>query len=192
MDISGELEAAGIMSESFTIQISSNLVRNLVDDAEKVKKKTRKPKPKIPREPQQSQTVHPEQLSDDPQTLKGPSSTGWPLQPPLYLPTPPPQKSVNLELDAIWSVLKESEKVVERLQKQEENTLQEVTQRAKDLHDKEFKLPNGKPMPCLDEKDACLKCYKEHIKDPLKCNQLVKYFADCARTVRQQVGPETN
>ncbi|KAI3468888.1 hypothetical protein Pfo_025551 [Paulownia fortunei] len=180
------------MGESFTIQISSNLVRHLVDDGEKVKKKTRKPKPKIPQEPQQPPTVHPKQLSDDSKTLKGPSSTGWPLQPPLYLPTPPPQKSANAELDAIWSVLQESEKVVERLQKQEENMLQEVTQRAKDLHDKEFKLPNRKPIPCLDEKDACLKCYKEHIKDPLKCAQLVDGFAECARRVRQQVSVEDN
>ncbi|KAK4389423.1 hypothetical protein Sango_2279300 [Sesamum angolense] len=118
------------MGESFTIQISSNLVRNLVDDGEKVKKKTRKLKPK----------------------------------PPLYSPIPP-QKPANTELDAIWSAIQESEKVVERLQKQEANMLQEVTQRAKDLHDKEFKLPSRKPMPCLDQKDACLNCYKEHVKD---------------------------
>ncbi|GFP95928.1 hypothetical protein PHJA_001737000, partial [Phtheirospermum japonicum] len=54
--------------------------------------------------------------------------------PPLYLPTPPPQKPANAELDAILSILETSEKVVERLQKQEENMLNEVTQRAKDLH----------------------------------------------------------
>ncbi|KAL0395353.1 UNVERIFIED_CONTAM: hypothetical protein Slati_4501500 [Sesamum latifolium] len=179
------------MGESFTIQISSNLVRNLVDDGEKVKKKTRKPKPKVPREPPQSQTVPPKQLSDDTETIKAPPLTGWPIQPPLYSPIPP-QKPANTELDSIWSVLQESDKVVERLQKQEENMLQEVTQRAKDLHDKEFKLPSRKPMPCLDQKDACLNCYKEHVKDPLKCAQFVKDFADCARRVRQQVGAEKN
>ncbi|PIN11824.1 hypothetical protein CDL12_14461 [Handroanthus impetiginosus] len=173
------------MGESFTIQISSNLVKHLVDDGEKVKKKTRKPKAKIPQEPQ-----HPKQLSDNSEAHKTPAA-GWPLQPPLFLP-PPPQRSANAELEAIRSVLEESEKVAEKLQKQEENMLQEVTQRAKDLHDKEFKLPHQKPMPCLDEKDACLKCYKEHVKDPLKCAQLVKEFADCARTVRQQVSAENN
>ncbi|KAK6158023.1 hypothetical protein DH2020_005337 [Rehmannia glutinosa] len=180
------------MGESFTIQISSNLVRHLVDDGEKVKRKTRKPKPKINREPQKSETVHPKQLSDDSKTLNIPPSTGWPIQPPLYLPTPPPQKPANAELDAIWSVLEASEKAVERLQKQEQNMLHEVTQRAKELHDKEFKLPNRKPMPCLDEKDACLKCYKENTKDPLKCAQLVEGFAECARRVRQQVVAENN
>lgn len=175
------------MGESFTVQISSNLVKKLLDDGEKVKKKTRKPRPKIPREPE------PKQLPEDPPTLGGPFSTGWPVQPPIYVPPPPPShKAPSPELEAIKSVLEESEKVVEKLHKQEENMLQEVTQRAKDLHDKEFKLPNRKPMPCLNEKDACLNCYKEHIKDPLKCAQLVKEFADCARTVRQQVGASTD
>ncbi|KAH6822141.1 hypothetical protein C2S53_002016 [Perilla frutescens var. hirtella] len=174
------------MGESFTVQISSNLVRKLLEDGEKVKKKTRKPKPRISQEPQAKP------LSDDSLSVQGPP-IGWPVQPPLYVPPPPPHKTLNPELDGVRSVLQESEKVVERLQKQEENMLQEVTQRAKDLHDKEFKLPNRKPMPCLDEKDACLKCYKEHIKDPLKCAQLVKGFADCARTVRQQqVSAATN
>ncbi|XP_057811407.1 uncharacterized protein LOC131025626 [Salvia miltiorrhiza] len=171
------------MDESFTVQISSNLVKKLLDDGVDVKKKTRKPRPKISQEPQAKQVL------DDAEALRGPSSTAWPIQPPLYLPPPPPShKAPNPELEAIRSVLEESEKVVERLHKQEENMLQEVTERAKDLHDKEFKLPHRMPMPCLDEKNACLNCYKEHIKDPLKCAQLVKDFADCARTVRQQVG----
>ncbi|KAG8374776.1 hypothetical protein BUALT_Bualt10G0030900 [Buddleja alternifolia] len=173
--------------KSFALVIVNNLVRHLVDDGEKLKKKTRKPKPKIP----QPQKSHPKQLSDDSEKPKGPSSTGWPLQPPpLYLPIPPPQQPANAELDAILSVVRESEKVVERLQKQEENMLQEVTQRAKDLHDKEFKLPNRKPMPCLDEQDACLKCYKDYAKDPLKCAHLVENFADCARRARQQVSTQ--
>ncbi|KAH6799694.1 hypothetical protein C2S51_036178 [Perilla frutescens var. frutescens] len=149
------------MGESFTVQISSNLVRKLVEDGEKVKKKTRKPKPRISQEPQ----AKPKPLSDDSPAI------GWPVQPPLY-----PHRTLNPELEGVRSVLEESEKVVERLQKQE------VTQRAKDLHDKEFRLPTRKPMPCLDQKDACLNCYKEHIKDPLKCAQLVKGFADCVST----------
>ncbi|KAJ8543825.1 hypothetical protein K7X08_025443 [Anisodus acutangulus] len=111
----------------------------------------------------------------------------WPVQPPLFMPVPPPTHPAIAELDAIRSVLKESEKVVERLQKQEENMLQEVTKKAKDLHDKEFKLPNQKPIPCLDERDACFKCYKEHEKDPLNCANVVQNFAECARRVKQQV-----
>ncbi|XP_073313350.1 uncharacterized protein [Primulina huaijiensis] len=177
------------MGESFTIQLSSNLVRNLLDDGEKLKKKTKKSKPKIPQEPKKSQ---PKQLSNDSETFtKLPSAAGWPLQPPVYLPTPPP-KSENVELDSIKSLLQDSQNVVERLQKREENMLQEVTQRAKALHDEEFKLPNRQPMPCLNEKDECLKCYKEHAKDPLKCANLVKDFADCARRVRQQVNAAEN
>uniref|UniRef100_A0A5B6YU06 Coiled-coil-helix-coiled-coil-helix domain-containing protein 3 n=1 Tax=Davidia involucrata TaxID=16924 RepID=A0A5B6YU06_DAVIN len=174
------------MGDSFTIQISSNLVKQLTDDGEKFKKKTRKLKTKAPRDPQTSQTkVHQKQISDDSETRKGTAAAGWPLQPPLFLPVSPPPQPAIAELDAIRSVLQESEKVVERLQKHEEDMVREVTQRAKDLHDKEFKLPYRKPMPCLAEKDACLECYKEYVEDPLKCAHLVNNFADCTRRVRQ-------
>ncbi|XP_073123018.1 uncharacterized protein [Henckelia pumila] len=177
------------MGESFTIQLSSNLVRNLLDDGEKVKKKTKKPKSKIPRETKNPQ---PKQLSNDSETFKSlPSAGGWPLQPPMYLPVPPP-KSENAELDSIKSLLQDSQDVMERLQKREENMLQEVTQRAKALHDEEFKLPHRKPMPCLKENDECFKCYKEHPKDALKCADLVKDYADCARRVRQQLNAAEN
>ncbi|KAL3499507.1 hypothetical protein ACH5RR_038600 [Cinchona calisaya] len=184
------------MSESsFTIQISSNLVNQLADESGKLKKKTRKPKPKLPRETKTSQQSHSKQkqVSDDSEILKGPSAVGWPLQPPLYLPPPPsptPTQPANSELDAIQSVLKESENVVERLQKQEANMLQEVTERAKDLHAKEFQLPQQKPMPCLDKYRACLNCYKENTQDFLRCRFLVNEYADCVRKVRQPVSSE--
>ncbi|GAB4852676.1 hypothetical protein Ancab_016891 [Ancistrocladus abbreviatus] len=170
------------MGEPFTIQISSNLVNRLVEDSDKSKKKTKKLKPKV-----QPQTkLHQKQASDDSETRKGPASAGWPLQPPVFLPVRAPQ-SINMELEAIRSVIRESDRVLEKLQKHEEDKLNEVTQRAKQLHEKEFKLPYQKPMPCLAEKDACLACYKEHVGDPLKCADAVKRFQDCARRVRQQV-----
>lgn len=172
------------MGESFTIQIHSNLVKQLADEGEKLKKKTRKPKTKIQRE---NKTAHQKLISSDPDVVRGPAATGWPVQPPLFIPVPPPPHPAIAELDAIRSVLKESEEVVEKLQKQEEKMLQEVTKKAKDLHDKEFKLPNQKPIPCLDERDACFKCYKEHEKDPLSCANVVQNFAECARRVKQQV-----
>ncbi|XP_048435490.1 uncharacterized protein LOC103952279 [Pyrus x bretschneideri] len=107
----------------------------------------------------------------------------------LYLlPVTPHSQSPYKELDAIISILLESERDMERLQKQEENMLQEVTQKAKELHDKEFKLPFQKPMPCSNEKDACLSYYKEHADNPLKCAGVVKSFENCTRRIRQQVG----
>ncbi|KAK1435519.1 hypothetical protein QVD17_01284 [Tagetes erecta] len=166
------------MDDAFTIQISGNLVKQLADDSSKVKKKTRKPKPKTPKAPQQDHnkpTIH-----ENSQPLKGvPPVAGWP---PMYLPIPPP---ANAEVDAIRSVLQESERVLEKLEKKEDEMVVEVTQKAKELRDKEFKLPQPKPMPCLTDLTACLDCYKENTKDPLKCNALVKNFADCARTLRQ-------
>ncbi|XP_031125554.1 uncharacterized protein LOC116027916 [Ipomoea triloba] len=174
------------MGESFTIQISSNLVKQLADDGEKLKKRSKKPKPKTPPKGTHASQANAQQkpFSEDPDMLKGRAPTGWPLQPALFAPVPP-QQPAFAELDAIRSVLQDSEKVLVRLQKQEENMLQEVTQRAKDLHEKEFKLPEHKPIPCLEERDACAKCYKENEQNPLKCANAVQSFADCARRVKQ-------
>ncbi|KAF8028488.1 hypothetical protein BT93_E1186 [Corymbia citriodora subsp. variegata] len=164
----------------FTVQISNDLVDQLIDSDEKLKRKPRKIKPRLPKEPQHAHSkVNQKQPSNHP--------AGLPIQPPFFLPVSPPAHSAIAELDAIRSVLKESESVVERLQKQEETVLREVTEKAKELRDKEFKLPYQKPMPCLAENNACLECYKEHAKDPLKCAHLVRSFADCARRARQQV-----
>jgi hypothetical protein len=172
----------------FSIQISSNLLNRLADDTERLKKKTKRSKSKVPREPRQPRTkANQKQISDDSETSKGAAPPGWPLHPPVFLPINPPAQSAYTELDALRSVIHDSEKVLERLQKQEENMVQEVTQRAKDLRDKEFKLPYQKPMPCLAENDAWLACYKEHAKDSLKCSPLVKNFEDCIRRARQQV-----
>ncbi|KAI3684204.1 hypothetical protein L6452_33425 [Arctium lappa] len=179
------------MDDAFTIQISGNLVKQLADDSVRAKKKkTRKPKPKTPTTTPQNQ-VKPtnQEIHDNSRTLKGglPAATaGWP---PMYLPIPPPP-AANPELDAIRSVLKDSERVLEKLKKQEDEMVVEVKHKAKELHDKEFKLPQPKPMPCSADLTACLDCYKENTKDPLKCSTAVKNFADCARTIRrqQQVG----
>ncbi|XVF52689.1 hypothetical protein PTKIN_Ptkin05aG0038600 [Pterospermum kingtungense] len=172
----------------FSIQISTNLINRLAEDDEKVKKRTKKPKTRVPREPQQPQTkvVDRKQTPDDSENQKGTTTgTGWPVPPPLFLPINQPPYSSSAELEAIQSVVKESENVVEKLRKQEENMVQEVTQKAKDLHDKEFKIPDPKPMPCSAENNAWMACYKENTNDLTKCAPLAQSFAECARRVRQ-------
>lgn len=79
---------------------------------------------------------------------------------------------------------------VEKIEKQEADMAQLLAQRAKELREKEFKAPYQKPMHCLNEREACLQCYKEHLEDPLKCAPLVQKFAECARQARQKVGHE--
>ncbi|XP_038988191.1 uncharacterized protein LOC103696699 [Phoenix dactylifera] len=170
------------MADSFTIQISSNLVNRLSGDENKMKK-TKKPKPKVLQEPRQPQS----KVKSAPSAPTSGSSGAWPLQTPMFLPVAPPPPVAIAELEAIRSVLRESERVVEKLEKQESNMLQELNQRAKELRDKEFSLPYQNPIPCTAQREACLQCYKEHAKDPLKCAQAVKNFADCARQARQQV-----
>ncbi|XP_044484433.1 uncharacterized protein LOC123210250 [Mangifera indica] len=170
----------------FAIHISANLVNRLAEDGQKLKKKTKNTKTKTLHEPQLSQIkVNQKQILDDSKTHQGNVAPEWPLQPLLFMP-------VNLsaqygELDAIRSVLQDSERVLEKLHKQEENMVQEVTERAKHLHDQEFQLPYQKPLPCLAEKDACEACYKNFVKDPLKCSQVLRSYADCSRKARQLV-----
>ncbi|EOY24461.1 hypothetical protein QUC31_008771 [Theobroma cacao] len=170
----------------FSIQISTNLINRLTEDDEKLKKRTKKTKTRVPREPRRPQAkIDQKQISEDSEKQQGTTGTGWPVPPPLFLPVNQPPYPASAELDAIRSVVKESESVVEKLRKQEENMVQEVTQKAKDLHEKEFKLPDPKPMPCLVENNAWMACYKQNASDLTKCAPLAQNFADCARRVRQ-------
>jgi hypothetical protein len=52
---------------------------------------------------------------------------------------PPP--ATMPEVEAIRSILKESEAVLEKLEKKEAGARKELSKRAKELHNKEFKLP---------------------------------------------------
>lgn len=175
----------------FPIQISTRLIDRLTEDDEKVKKRTKKTKTRVPREPRLPETkVDQPQISDDSEQQKGTSTgTGWAVPPPLFMPVNQLPYSVSAELDAIRSVVKESENVVEKLRKQEKNMVQEATQKAKDLHDKEFKIPEPKPMPCSVESNAWMTCYKENTNDLTKCAPLAQNFAECARRVRQLAKP---
>uniref|UniRef100_A0A1D1Z8R7 Coiled-coil-helix-coiled-coil-helix domain-containing protein 3, mitochondrial n=1 Tax=Anthurium amnicola TaxID=1678845 RepID=A0A1D1Z8R7_9ARAE len=167
------------MDDSFTISISTKLIDQLSGDEGKPKKL----KPKVPREAHQVQSK-----AESNGSSKTASNIGWPQQHPLFVPiSPPPQPVANAELEAFRSVVQESEKAVERLQKKEAEMVQELTERAKELREKEFKLPYQKPMPCLAEKNACLECYKENAKNPLRCAHAVAAFNDCARKARQQM-----
>ncbi|XP_065015042.1 uncharacterized protein LOC135642659 [Musa acuminata AAA Group] len=172
------------MVDSYTIKISSDLINQLAGGNDKAKKKTKKPKPKISKEPHQPQN----NVKPVPSTQKSSPSGGWPLQPPLFMPVPPPDPVTISELEAIRSVLRESQRTVEKLEKHQDKMNQDLTQRAKELRDKEFKLPHqNSSISCTAERDACLNCYKEHASNPLKCAQVVKSFADCARRARLQV-----
>lgn len=171
----------------FSIQLSPALLNQLIEDGEKSKRRTRRSKSKVSRQPRKPQSNQKQVASHDSGEQKAPAASGWPVHPPLFLPVTPPAYSVSSELEAIRSVVNESEKVVEKLRKHEEEKLKEVTQKAKDLHEKEFKLPEPKHMPCSTENDGLIACYKENGDNPMKCSHLAYTFADCARRMRQLV-----
>ncbi|KAF6981661.1 hypothetical protein CFC21_000123 [Triticum aestivum] len=96
-----------------------------------------------------------------------------------------PQDNGREVVEAIRAVVAESEKVLEKLQKKEAAMREELTKRAKELHDKEFKLPYQNPSPCTDERAGCAECYRSNVQDPLKCAEAVKRFEACVRMARR-------
>ncbi|KAH8968146.1 hypothetical protein BDL97_03G114500 [Sphagnum fallax] len=70
------------------------------------------------------------------------------------------------ELVPIYKILEESEKLGEKLQKQEEEELRKVKQLAQELQEKQFCAPS-QPVPCTNEKEACIQCYRENSKSLL-------------------------
>ncbi|KAL0727260.1 hypothetical protein Bca4012_023353 [Brassica carinata] len=86
--------------------------------------------------------------------------------PPFYFPILQ-QEAAKAELEGIRLVMKESENVLEKVEKQKKNVDDELTERARDVYEKEFKIAELKLMPCYLEKDVRLKCYKENINDTI-------------------------
>mmetsp|Transcript_19077 Transcript_19077/g.26418 ORF Transcript_19077/g.26418 Transcript_19077/m.26418 type:complete len:157 (+) Transcript_19077:202-672(+) len=73
-----------------------------------------------------------------------------------------------------------SKRVGDMLLKHEEEEIVKVQQLAKELVDKEFKAPL-RPIPCSDEKAACVYCYQLNSTDPLLCAEKVSAFSQCAQ-----------
>ncbi|CAL0313392.1 unnamed protein product [Lupinus luteus] len=108
----------------FTIQISNELVNQLVDDAVVPKKKTRRTGRKVAREPKNPESdLSQKQILDGRGKPEIAAAAGWPVQSSLFLPATLPVQPAHPELENIRSVLRESEKIVERLRTQEENML---------------------------------------------------------------------
>ncbi|WVZ96195.1 hypothetical protein U9M48_041864 [Paspalum notatum var. saurae] len=174
----------------YMVLISTKLIDQLARDDEKVQRKTRKPKPKKKdpvrqRHEDPQEVARKERFPSDTRTSSPAPAPGLPLQPPpMYVPVTPapplPPVTTMPEVEAIRSILKESEAVLDKLDKQEAGARQELSRRAKELHDKEFKMPYQNPMPCTQERAVCLECYKSNAKDPLKCAEAVKRFEACA------------
>ncbi|KAK8954161.1 hypothetical protein KSP39_PZI001866 [Platanthera zijinensis] len=165
------------MGDSYTVHISSNLLHHLTHEAKNPKNVKAKP-------PKTRDELKPASYA----AASSSTPQKWPVQPPLFRPARPPSPAVS-ELEAIKKVVQEGKAVLEKVEKREEDMIQELTKRAKVLHEKEFKLPYQKLAPCLNEREACLLCYKEHLEDPLSCASLVEKFADCARQARRKLNP---
>lgn len=166
------------MSEPFKVHISSDLIRRLVGEGDQ--KSIKKPKPKVVR------PEHPSNQGPRIEPKPYEKTRGWQPGLPSVLPLEVLSPVSDKELDPIRNVLCESEGVMDKLQKEEAKVLEEVKRNAKELREKEYKMPEPLTMPCLSAKDACVQCYKDHPEDPLQCAEAVKAFSDCARRVQQQ------
>lgn len=175
----------------FSIQISSKLIKQLAEESDQPKRKAKRTKPKVSQRSKADQAkTHAEKPTPKAETPVQPQP-----QPPFFFPIPPQQAAAaaaaeSVELESIKSVLKESEKVLEKLERQEKNIAHEVAERAKHLRENEFKIPEPKPMPCSSDHDALMKCFRENIDDKLKCSGLVRIFENCARRFEKPVATE--
>ncbi|CAA7018614.1 unnamed protein product [Microthlaspi erraticum] len=175
----------------FSIQISSKLIKQLAEESEQPKRKVKRTKPKVSQRSKtdQARTHHDHHEAEKPT----PKAETPPVQPAFFFPIPQQQAAAagaSVELESIRSVLKESEKVLEKLEKQEKSIADEVTERAKYLRENEFKIPEPKPMPCSSQHDALMKCFRENIDDQLKCSGLVRIFENCSRRFAKPVTSE--
>jgi hypothetical protein len=101
-----------------------------------------------------------------------------------------PSSAPTHDLVPIYEVLEATEKLGEKIQKQEEKELEKVKQLAQDLQDKQFRAPSY-PIPCQSEKESCLQCYKGSIKSPLECAEVVRVFKECSQRVQQEFAQRT-
>ncbi|GBG90583.1 hypothetical protein CBR_g50926 [Chara braunii] len=118
------------------------------------------------------------------------------LPPPIPFPpgTQPVQPGVGLglsqeqrrgeqkdkEMAAYRRALMDSERVGALLVKKETDELKRVGEFADQLHKKHYRPPS-RPIPCSEEREACVHCYAENAKDPVKCAENVKAFVECSR-----------
>ncbi|KAL0712886.1 hypothetical protein Bca4012_019864 [Brassica carinata] len=170
----------------YTIQITPKLINQLAQGNEKPKRKAKRTKPKVSPPQNNADQARTHHVAEKPKPM---AELPTQQQQPFFFPIQQ-QTAASTELESIKSVLKESEKVLEKVERQEKNIAHEVTERAKDLREKEFKIPEPKPMPCSSDHEAWKQCYKENAENPLSCSGLVMRFQDCARRFRQQVSFE--
>ncbi|KAF5837413.1 hypothetical protein DUNSADRAFT_4393, partial [Dunaliella salina] len=78
----------------------------------------------------------------------------------------------------LGTALESSRRVGRFLLKNEEEELQRIGQLTEELL-KEHSYP-PRPIPCEQERRACVGCYKENSQDPLQCADKVDAYAQCA------------
>jgi hypothetical protein len=66
------------------------------------------------------------------------------------------------EMDPIRKFLDESERVMDKLKEEETRVLVELKNNAKELCEKEYKMPEQRTMPYLSVKYSYVQCYKDH------------------------------
>ncbi|CAL5227716.1 g10726 [Coccomyxa viridis] len=99
------------------------------------------------------------------------------------LPHKEEEKVMIIQQDPhLEQALQQSRRVGDLLLKNEEQETAEISRLAADLLDREYRAPLKEP-PCLKEREACIQCYKENVKDALKCQDAVRAYSQCSQRV---------
>lgn len=89
------------------------------------------------------------------------------------------------ELAPIKEILQEANTLKAKVIELEETQVEVINRMAQELHDKEYRAPQ-RPIPCEDQRQACVDCYNANIKDPLKCGGVVKAFQKCSQKAHEE------
>ncbi|CAK9221975.1 unnamed protein product [Sphagnum jensenii] len=175
------------INDPFALQVTPELMLKLTKEHRQPRKaaKPKQPPPPIvaPRQPVIRRQMGMEVLDQE-------GGVSQEIPRPFYpgflsaLPGLQQNNDLKKELVPIYKILEESEKLGEKLQKQEEEELRKVKQLAQELQEKQFCAPS-QPVPCTNEKEACIQCYRENSKNPLECANTVKLFKECSQRAHQ-------
>jgi len=81
--------------------------------------------------------------------------------------------------------LERSRRVGSLLLKHEDEEISRVGQLAEELVSREYAAPS-RPRPCQQEAQDCVRCYAEHVADPLACAAAVEAYGACAKAAWQE------
>ncbi|GJP37438.1 hypothetical protein CLOM_g21842 [Closterium sp. NIES-68] len=88
------------------------------------------------------------------------------------------------ELADIEKTLEQVKSLRDDIARQRQEEAVRATQMAQALQAQQFRPPS-RVVPCQAEREECLRCYTQNLKNPLSCSSVVNKFVECSRQAQQ-------